>query len=66
MERIKFKYLRTDDYDDSNTTGNVKMDIQDKNDCGLLIGEVCETFVHFMEAVGFTENQVLDYFKEYD
>lgn len=63
MERIKLKYLRTDGYDNSDTMDQVKMDIQDKNDCGLLIDNVCDTFVHFMEAVGFTGDQVLDYFK---
>jgi len=64
MERIEFKYDQGADFGHSFSTNHIESSISDKDECGLVVDEVCEAFVQFMESVGFSVDQVLSYFEE--
>lgn len=62
MERIKFIYERADEFNEGVEEMNICMQIKDKNDEGLLNDTVCSIFVQFMDAVGFSHENILKYF----
>ena len=64
MEHIVFKYEFGSESDKGFNTHNVESSMADRDDCGLRVDEVCENFVQFMESVGFSVDQVFDYFRE--
>lgn len=64
MERITFKYTGTGDFEDSKDQHDIYFTIEDKDERGLRDYEVCEKFFDFMRAIGFSERNILNYFKE--
>ena len=64
MERIEFKYTRTDEFEESFDDHEVKSCTTDKNDEGLRSYNVCEMFMDFMESAGFGKEEVLKFFSE--
>lgn len=59
MERIEFNYSFHD------TDGEEKIITTSKRDeDGLHDYDVCEIFMDFMRSVGFSEENVMNYFKE--
>lgn len=60
MEKIRFNYSFTpngSDMPDSDICMNIS------HECGLNIEDVCDTFLDFMEAAGFSSNAVYAYFQ---
>ena len=64
MEKIEFKYTRTDDFEGSADIQEVKLCTTDKNDEGLRSYNVCQMFMDFMESAGFGKEVVLKFFSE--
>ena len=64
MERIEFKYEFGSESSTSFNTHHVESDMTDRDDCGLRTDEICEHFVEFMESIGFSIDQVFNYFRE--
>lgn len=60
MERINFTYFFTDDDGEEHMISTSRKDI---DDVGLRDEDICAMFFEFMRAVGFSENNVLRYFK---
>lgn len=63
MEHIKFVYERGDDSNSGFNSQRIETSLADKDDCGLIIDEVCEQFISFMESSGFSVDQVINYFR---
>ena len=61
MEKITFIYESTFNDTDLKRIDSV---ISDKEDCGLRDYDVCQKFEDFMQSVGFSEQNVLGYFRE--
>lgn len=61
MERIKFIYTYNDT--DNEQTDECRIEMETKNSDGIHGPEVCEVFENFMRAVGFSEDTVVNYFK---
>ena len=60
MERINFTYF----FEDNGTEHSVLSSKRDKEDEGLRCDDICEMFVNFMTAAGFSEDNIWDYFME--
>ena len=60
MESIEFVYSFTD----QDKPDDLKRVIIRKSDDGLDANDICEDFVDFMVAAGFSEQNVYDYFNE--
>lgn len=58
MEKIIFKYVFSDDGSDEKIVKTVK-----NNPDGLTVDEVCEMFLDFMEAAGYTSENIIKYFR---
>ena len=58
-ERVRFSYTLTDEDD-----GTVHKVVSLKEKDGITATEICEMFVNFMTAAGYSENNVFDYFNE--
>ena len=63
MERITFKYSNCYDFKDSDEQTDIVFTMSDKDEIGLKDYEVCEKFMDFIHAVGFSETNVLNYFR---
>ena len=60
MEKITMIY--EGNYDENDLT-RIEMMVADKEDRGLRDYDVCSKFKDFMNAIGFSENNVLRYFR---
>lgn len=60
MEKVTLIY----EFNDENNLKRVEAMKNDKEDSGLHDYEVCEMFMDFMRSVGFSEQNVIDYFRE--
>lgn len=59
MERIEFNYVfRDDDNEEKMIT------VTKRNEDGLHDYDVCEMFMDFMNAIGFSEENIFRYFNE--
>ena len=59
MERIEFNYVfRDEDNEEKMVTASKR------EECGLHDYDVCELFLDFIRSVGFSESNVINYFKE--
>ena len=63
MEHIEFKYEFGSESDKGFNTHCIESNMTDRDDCGLKVDEVCENFIQFMESVGFSVDQVMNYFR---
>ena len=61
MERINFTYIFTDDDGEEHMISCSK---RDKENEGLHDTDICALFEEFMRSVGFSETNVMNYFKE--
>jgi len=59
MESIKFWYNFTDE---TKEMSDIDIDMSVSNENGVHLGEVCETFIKFLEAIGFSPAQAREYF----
>ena len=59
MEAIEFRYVFKDNDQAAHEVRSVR---KDKNDEGLHGTDICEMFMDFMRSVGFSEQNVIDYF----
>lgn len=59
MERVNFTYYFEDEEGQEQMVSSSQ---KEKN--GLYAREVCELFLNFMCAAGFSEQNVLDYFRK--
>ena len=64
MERIKFVYGRNDDFKEDVEDIDICMQMIDKNGEGLHDDDVCSMFIQFMNACGFSQENILKYFSE--
>lgn len=64
MERIKFVYERNDDFKEDVEDIDICMQMIDKDEAGLHDDDVCSMFVQFMNACGFSQENILKYFSE--
>ena len=60
MEKIEMRYVFEDD---KGIVKEVNMCASDKDDSGLNGHEICEMFEEFMQSAGFSERNVVDYFR---
>ena len=61
MESIKFWYNFTDE---KKEMSDVDFDLSVSNESGIPLEDVCETFIKFLEAVGYSPARARDYFPE--
>ena len=59
MEAIEFRYVFKDNDQVAHEVRSVR---KDKNDEGLRGTDICEMFMDFMRSVGFSEQNIIDYF----
>ena len=64
MERIKFIYERNDDFKEDVQDTDICMQMIDKDEEGLHDNDVCSMFIQFMNACGFSQENILKYFSE--
>ena len=60
MEKIEMKYVFKND---DGIVKEVNMCASDKDDSGVHSYEICEMFEEFMRSAGFSERNVVDYFR---
>ena len=63
MERINFMYTFRDDTNEV-VEKNVELRLQDKEGEGITASAICTLFEDFMEAAGYSIDNVLNYFRE--
>ena len=61
MEKIEMRYIFKDDNDEIK---EVSLGKKDQADGGLRDYEICEMFVDFMRSAGFSEDNIVKYFRE--
>ena len=61
MESIKFWYNFTDE---KKKMSDTDIDLSVSNEDGILLEDVCETFIKFLQAVGYSPAKALEYFLE--
>ena len=59
MERIEINYVFRDDPEEEKI-----VTVSKRSETGLHDYEVCEMFMDFMRSVGFSEENIINYFKE--
>ena len=62
MERIKFIYGRENEFNKDVEEMDICMQMIDKDEAGLRDNEVCSMFIQFMNAIGFSHENILKYF----
>ncbi len=60
METVRFWYTFEDETGDMPTHDT---DMSIRRESGLMVDDVCETFLTFMVAAGYSEESVIKYFK---
>ena len=63
METIRFWYTFEDKDKDSNMPVT-DVDISVSSEAGVGLGDVCEAFVHFIEAAGYSSANLSEYFSD--
>ena len=63
MECIEMRYVGKNDDFHAEDAREVRAIRRDKNDCGLRATDICEMFMDFMESVGFSVENIMDYFQ---
>lgn len=61
MEKIRFYYKFKDE---TESISDTIVDMTCSRDSGVSLEEVVETFVKFLEAVGFSPKKAMEYFPE--
>lgn len=61
MESIKFWYTFTDE---NKNMADLDFDMTVSKEDGVNLEEVCETFIKFLEAVGYSPSKAREYFPE--
>ena len=61
METIEFRYVFREGNEDNESVHEVESVKRAKN--GLSCDKICEMFVDFMISAGFSEDNILDYFR---
>ena len=59
MESIKFWYNFTDE---TKEMSDVDIDLSVSNDNGILLEDVCETFIKFLDVIGYDPASARKYF----
>ena len=62
MENIKFWYTFTDEKKEKS---DLDFDLSISNEDGIHLVEVCETFIRFLETIGYSPAKAREYFQKH-
>jgi hypothetical protein len=66
MDKIEFRYFSRNDFSDNEECNEICFALNDKDGMGINSYTICEKFMDFMRAVGYSERNVIDYFSQPD
>ena len=64
MDKVEFRYFSRNDFPDTEDCNEICFAVNDKKGMGITSYTLCEKFMDFMRAVGYSEQNVIDYFKQ--